>query len=267
MSTPQPPAAAHHGAPAAWLARREPTVKVGVLLGVSLITLVMFDPAPLAGWYLLALVGVLATARMPARTLLLGQAPFVLFAVGLVSVNALSRPGTEIWPGAPIRVTYEGLSIGIALALRGLLIGVLTLGFLATTPPRDLMVSLLLRVRLSPRYAYAILAGHRMLGAMPARWATIRAAHAVRAPLGRDGRPRLGARGWGRCAFALLTTSVRSAERIALALESRGLADGPRTVWRPVPLGAGDLVLVGVVAAAIIAGLASQGILPPAFLG
>lgn len=230
-----------------WLGRRNPTVKVAVLLAVSLGTLVLFEPRPLLVLYLLALAAVRLTARVAWRTLLLGQVPFLAFGIGLVAVNALSRPGPSLLPDAPFRITADGLTIGIALALRGLVIGVLTIGFLAGTPPRDLMVSLVRHARLSPRYAYAILAGHRMLTAMPARWSTIRAAHSVRAPLRRNGRPRFGPAAFGRSAFALLVASIRSSERIALALESRGLGEGPRSVWRPVPLGRRDAVLAVIV--------------------
>ncbi len=241
------PARPREGSTASWLGRRNPTIKVAVLLAVSLGTLGLFDPWPLVGLYLLGLAAVRIAGRVDWRTLLLGQVPFLLFGVGLVAVNALSRPGPSLIPEAQIRITAEGLTIGIALALRGLVIGVLTIGFLASTPPRELMVSLMINVRLSPRYAYAILAGHRMLHAMPARWATIRAAHTVRGPVRRNGRPRFGPAAFARAAFALLVASIRSSERIALALESRGLGDGPRTVWRPVPLDRRDALLAVIV--------------------
>jgi energy-coupling factor transporter transmembrane protein EcfT len=249
-------------AASSWLGRRNPTIKVAVLLAVSLGTLGLFDPRPLVGLYLLGLVAVRRAGRVGWRTLLLGQLPFLLFGIGLVAVNALSRPGPSLLPDAPIRVTADGLTIGIALALRGLVIGVLTIGFLASTPPRDLMVSLVLHARLSPRYAYAILAGHRMLHAMPARWATIRAAHAVRGPVRRNGRPRFGPTAFTRAAFALLVASIRSSERIALALESRGLGDGPRTVWRPVPLDRRDALLAVIVPVGFLLVVAAQLLLP-----
>src|SRR5690606_22270191 len=140
---------------------------------VSFGVLVLFDPLPVLALYVLASIAALTAARVPLRTFVVGQLPFLAFAIGIVSVNALSRPGVEIWPDLPVRVTVEGLTVGVALALRAMLIGVLTIAVLASTPPRDLLVSLMCHARLSPRYAYAILAGHRMLGAMPERWATI----------------------------------------------------------------------------------------------
>ena len=55
-----------------------------------------------------------------------------------------------------------------------------------------------------------------------------------------------------RCAFALLVDALRSAERLALALELRGLGDSPRTVWKPAALSSGDLLLTAGVAAATV---------------
>jgi len=240
------------------LGARNPTVKLLLVVAVSLATLALLDPAALAALYLLGLGAARWGAGVGGRRLLLAQVPFWTFGVGVLLVNAMSRPGAVLVAGGPFRVTHEGLVVGAALALRGCVIGVATVAFLASTPPRDLMVSLVRHARLSPRYAYALLAGHRMLAGLPRQWATIRAAQLVRAPLGRDGRPREGWRGLGRSALALLVASIRASERVALALESRGLSAGPRTVWRPVPLGAADAALaagvVGALALVVLAG-------------
>ena len=238
------------------LAARNPTVKLLLVVAVSLATLALLDPGALAALYLVGLAAARWGAGVRGRRLLLAQVPFWTFGLGVLLVNALSRPGAVLVAGGPFRVTHEGLVVGAALALRGCAIGVATVAFLASTPPRDLMVSLVRHARLSPRYAYALLAGHRMLAGLPRQWATIRAAQQVRTPLGRDGRPREGWRGLARSAFALLVASIRASERVALALESRGLSAGPRTVWRPVPLGAADAALavgvVGVVALVVV---------------
>ncbi|NMA78215.1 MAG: hypothetical protein GX960_13315, partial [Actinomycetales bacterium] len=55
---------------------------------------------------------------------------------------------------------------------------------------------------------------------------------------------RLRPRHLARCAFSLLVDALRSAERIALALELRGLGDGDRTFWKPSTLSRSDLLLV-----------------------
>ncbi|MBF4550214.1 energy-coupling factor transporter transmembrane component T family protein [Pseudoclavibacter sp. VKM Ac-2888] len=229
------------------LERRNPTVKLAVLFACSLATLFILNPLTLGLLTVLAIIAVLTTTRLTPGRLLAASVPFVAFGVGLVMVNALSRPGGEILEGLPVRVTSEGLAIGFALALRTTVIGMLSIAFIASTPPRDLMTSLTQHARLSPRFAYALLAGFRLLQLLPSEWQSIRAAQAVRASLGRDGTPRTGITAFGAAAFSLLVVSIRSGERIAQALESRGLGAGPRTVWRPVALDARDATLAIVV--------------------
>ena len=148
--------------------------------------------------------------------------------------------------------------LGTALALRALVIGVGALTVARATDPRSTMVSLQRHARLPARYAYALLAGRRLLDDLPRRWETITRAHRVRLPLTSRGEvARLRPRHLLRCAFALLVDALRSAERLALALELRGLGDGPRTVWKPAALSSGDLLLTAGVAAATVLVLVS----------
>lgn len=226
------------------LARRNPTVKLALLTVVSVVALFVLDPLTPAVLYLLALAGVVVGTRAAPRTLLLAHGPFVAFAAGVLVVNARSRPGTVLWQAGPLRVTDDGLEIGAALAARTLLVGVLAVGFLLSTDGVALMTSLHQNARLGPRVTYAVLAGYRMLQEMPREWATLQHAHTVRAPLRDDGRPALGVRHHAGVVFSLLVVSLRKGERMAQALESRGLGLHPRTTWRPVTVDRRDAVLV-----------------------
>ncbi len=236
------------------LARRNPTVLLGLLTALSAVAILLTDPLPLAVLYLLAAAGTMLGCRIGPLALLRAQVPFALFAAGVLMVNLLSRPGEVLWPDLPVRITREGAVLGTALALRALLIGLGAYAVTRATDPRETMVSLQQHARLPARYAYALLAGRRLLDDLPARWATITRAHRVRLPLHEDGTvPRAGVRTLLRCAFAVLVDAVRSASHLAFALESRGLGEGERTVWRPVALGWGDAVLVISVVACVIA--------------
>ena len=246
------------------LARRNPTVKLALLTLVSLVVVFVLDPVTPAALYLLALVGVAASVRVAPRTLVVAHVPFVLFAVGVLMVNALARPGTVFWQAGLLRVTEEGLSVGAALAARSLLIGVLAIGFLLSTDGVALMTSLHQNARLGARVTYAILAGYRMLQEMSREWATIAHAHTMRADVRDGGRPPRGPRHHAGVVFTLLVVSVRKGERMAQALESRGLGLEPRTTWRPVRVTRADWALAaGVVAvlAAVLAVSAWLGIL------
>ena len=222
--------------PGSLLSRRNPTIKLALLFVVSLVLMFIFDPITPLVLYLLALGAVAATARIPLRAFVLAHIPFLAFALGLVVVNALSRTGDVLWQAGVLRVTTEGLLVGAALALRTLVIGVLSIGFVLSTDGVALMTSLHQHARLGSRLTYAVLAGYRMLEELPREWQTIRQAHTVRAPLRPNGKPPRSLRQSGRAAFALLVLSIRKGERMAQSLESRGLGLTPRSTWRRIPL-------------------------------
>lgn len=234
------------------LSRRNPTVLLGLLTALSIVCIALTDPLPLVLLYVLLGAGAMWGCRLGPLRLLSAQLPFAVFASGVFMVNVLSRPGHEPWPDLPLRITEEGIVLGAALALRALVIGLGALTVARATDPRRTMVSLQQHARLPARYTYALLAGRRLLDDLPRRWETITRAHRVRLPLTAAGTvARLRARHLLRCAFSLLVDTVRSADRISFALESRGLGEGERTLWRPVPLTRADALLALGVALAV----------------
>ena len=246
--------------PRAPLARRDPTVLLGLLTALSIVCITLTDPAPLLVLYALLAAGTMLGLRLGPFALARAQAPFVLFAAGVFMVNVLSRPGHEPWPDLPVRVTSEGIVLGAALALRALVIGLGAVAVVRASDPGRTMTSLRTHARLPARIALALLAGQRLLEDLPRRWATITRAHRLRRPPSADGTPgRLGPRAMARCAFALLVDAIRSSTRIAFALESRGLGTGERTQWRTAALTRADGALVVGVVLAVAAVLALAG--------
>jgi energy-coupling factor transport system permease protein len=246
------------------LARRNPTIKLALLFAASVALLFILDPVTPTVVYQLGILGVVIGGRVPVRTVVVAQLPFLAFAFGVFSINVLSRPGTVLWQEGPLRVTVEGLVVGAALAARTLAIGILSIGFVLTTDSLGLMTSLNQNARLGARPSYALMAGYRLLQQLPGEWTAIRNAQAVRAPLRRDGTVRRGPASFGRAAFALLVLAIRRGERIAQSLESRGLGLEPRTVWHPVRVDTTDIVFAGVIMAAfagLIVASAATGVL------
>src|SRR5699024_3341049 len=235
-------------------------VLLGLLTALSIACIALTDPAPLAVLYVLLGAGAMLGCRLGPVRMLRAQLPFLAFAGGIFTVNVLSRPGHEPWPELPVRITEEGIVLGAALALRALVIGLGAVVVARAADPRRTVVSLQQHARLPARYAYALLAGRRVLDDLPQQWETITRAHRVRLPLTSQGQvARLRARDRVRCAFSLLVDAVRRADRIAFALESRGLGERPRTLWRPVPLGAADALLALGVAVVVVAVLVLGG--------
>lgn len=251
-----------------WLHRRNPVAKLAAHLIVSLLLTVVFDPlTPLLFLALALLVG-RALARLRLRRLLGSLVPFWLLGASLVVSNALlvndparARP---LWSWGPFTATIEGLLIGLALAERGVAIAAYSLLLVLSTDPEDLVRSLTQQARLPARLAYPALAAYRCLPLLGEEWAAIRLAQRLR---GRGRRP--GPAGWfreqGRLLVPLLAGAIRRADRVALAMDSRGF-DGrrSRTHFRRVPFGAADAGLIAGAAlggAAILAASAALGTL------
>lgn len=194
-----------------------------------------------------ALAGII-TGSLRFRTLKYLLLPG-LFAGAMVWMNAawaqVPNP-TPIGALGPLVFTAEGLSIGISLGLRVLVITLLSLILLDRSDPTSLILSLLQQFRLSPQMAYSLMAALRFLPMLETDLSTMRAAHRIR------GVDRGGLRRWYRYAIPLLAGSVRRAERVALAMEARGFAGrAPRTYYRRIPWRWWDtLFLAGTVAVA-----------------
>ncbi|WP_245612460.1 energy-coupling factor transporter transmembrane component T family protein [Actinotalea ferrariae] len=252
----------------ALLARRDPAVLLAATLVVPLVLLRVREPGPVVLLWVAAMVAARALARVPWRRLALGQLPFVAFGTSLVAVNAVTRGSDPLAQVVavlgPLEITDVGLRTGVALAARTLVVGVCALAFLQVVDPGRLLGSLHQVARVPIRFTVALTAAHRVLEDLPAEWATVRRAHALRAPVADPGRvveapvpaqaPRLPASPTAlrRAAFALLATGIRRSERMAVALETRALGAlgrDERTVWRPARADGRDAVVVVVVVA------------------
>lgn len=242
------------------LERWNPTVKLAVVLALSTGVLLVTDPLTPGILYAAALTALAVAGRVPLRTIALAHVPFLAFAASLLVVNVVTRPGGTPVHLGPLTVGAEGLAIGASLALRTLFVGVLSTALALTTDPVRLMTSLHQHARLPATWTFAVLAAHRLLAELPETWHTIRCAQAVRDPSRTPGRLPRSPGALGSAAFALLVGAIRRAERLAVALESRGLGAGPRTLARPVALERADLaaaaVVLGVAAGIVAAGVA-----------
>ena len=151
--------------------------------------------------------------------------------------------GPATWTIGPFHASESGLRFGLAIAIRGIAIGILSLTFVWTTDPTDLVVSLIRHTRLPFRIGYPLLAGYRFLPFFTDEYAQVRLARRVRGAL-----PR-GLLGRGREAVSelvtLLSDATRRATRIAIAMDARGFAAATeRTYYRQARLAWGDAVFV-----------------------
>lgn len=234
----------------AWLVARNPAMKLAASFVLAFFTIVALDPITPTLFLLVGLVALFPLGRVRPRDVLVFGSPILVFALSTGFVNLLTRPGGVPVEVGPFTFGSEGLLIGLSLALRTLAIGAVGMAFVLTTDPGRLLTSLMLQARLSPRFAFGVLAAYRFLPVLGAEYGTLRLAHRMR------GEPpaRFGwLRDLRRAALPMLVSTVRRAERTGIALEARGLgAWKHRTTWKPTTVDAWDWVmLVGAVVLAI----------------
>ena len=226
------------------LMQRDPTVKLAVVLAISLLLILIVDPVTPALFLALAIGVALAGGARP-KTIARALVPLTVLGVGFVWSNAVfaATQGPATWTIGPFHASESGLRFGLAIAIRGIAIGILSLTFVWTTDPTDLVVSLIRHVRLPFRVGYPVLAAYRFLPFFTDEYAQVRLARRVRgarprAPLERV-REAVGE------LVTLLSDATRRATRIAIAMDARGFAAATeRTYYREARLALGDALLV-----------------------
>lgn len=227
-------------AASSYLGRRNPTVKFLVALVLSLVLTLVIDPAtPLLFLAATLLAGTLLGRVRPVvytRVLV----PLALVALGLVWSNALFAvspdPADMLWHWGPMRMSARGLLFGLAIGLRGLAIGTLSVTFVLTTDPTNLVVSLIQHGRVPFRVGYALLAGYRFLPFFAQEYEQVRLARRVRGQVD-SGPPWVRLRVQMGYVVPLLAIAVRRASRVAIAMDARGFAAATnRTYYRQPPL-------------------------------
>ncbi len=250
------PAAAASGL-GRYLSRRNPALKLVVLLLVSLMLTAVFDPYTPAAFLALGLVAGRVLGGLTPWSVARAVAPLLIAGVGVFVANILFNRLNEVSPAllvvGPVRVTEVALSTAASLTFRLLAFAVFSVVFVRTTDAGDLLLSLVHQVRLDERLVFGTMVGYRMLPLLTYEYGLIKAAHRVRG-VREGGGPVAAARRTWRYAIPLLAGAVRRAGRVAIAMDARAFGAGPRTYRRRSRVVAADWVFL-VLGVAVPAGL------------
>ncbi len=229
-----------------FLHRLNPLTKLLLTFPVAALVSLIFEPlTPLV----IAVVAVLATWRLgnvPLATVLRPLAFALLLGFGMFWTGVLfyAGDGSEApsLVGGPFHITPAGLIYACTMVTRTLAIFATSSLFVLTTNPVDFVVALVQQARLPVRVGYAVFAAYRFVPLVQEELGNIRAAHQVRgATTGRGIAARV--RQTIGYAIPLLAISVRRAERVALAMDSRGFGARPdRTFFRTTTLTRSDAI-------------------------
>jgi energy-coupling factor transport system permease protein len=230
------------------LHRVTPSAKLLVGAVVMLSMTLVFDPVTPAMLIVLALVLLRGLGHVPFGTILRALWPAALAALGFfwvgVAFPRASEAVTVLAQIGPLTVTAEALWRAGAIGLRVLCFGVYSMLLVLTTDPTDLMLALVQHCRVPAGIAYAAMAGYRFVPLFTSEAESIALAHRVRG-LGVSGGVSGRVEAARRFAIPLLASAIRRAERVAIAMESKGF-DGHsrRTYFRTLRWRASDVLFV-----------------------
>lgn len=220
-----------------FLQQVHPVLKLTGLLLV--VIMMMFVTDPLTPLIMIVIAGLIIRllGGIPLKTFMLVLAPFTLFAINFLWIQVVfpGERGTDIWfTIGKLSVAWENVRLGLSLGFRALVFVAWSLLFVLTTEPTKLMLGLVQHCRLPPRYGYGIMAAYRFLPLFRTELRQVRAAHRIRG-LGQTGGMRGRLQQFNRYAIPLMASAIRKAERVAIAMESKGFdGSSQRTYYRHV---------------------------------
>lgn len=233
------------------LGRTNPLVKLGIallwILGLGL-TLDVRPPLILA---FVALVAGLQLGALPPAVLARRLAPLGLAALGIALTNLLFSThnpdplAIELLRLGQLRITAEAVEAAAGVGAR--IFSIISVGavFALTTDATHLIDSLVQLARVSPRFAYGALAAYQAVPRLAEDLATLRSVRRLR-----------GLRSWHpRLMVGLLVRAIRHADQLAIAMDARGFASGPRTTYRPVAWTSLDAIVAGTAVVILVAAL------------
>lgn len=187
-------------------------------------------------WFFALLIGIfLGEWRM--TYLVKRLLPYLGFFILVFWMIAAFGEGEEtIWKWAWFHVTVESLNHGLTIALRMLAFVTYGLLFTSTTDITMFIMSLIHQCKLSPKWAYGLLAGFRFIPLFQSELSQMKTAHKVRGY-----KQKNNWKAFMRYALPLFTQGIRKSERIAIAMEARGFTGTrDRTYYQTTKLAAKD---------------------------
>lgn len=234
-----------------FLHRANPTLKLVSLMLIVLAVTMAFDPWTPLVFFILTLIAQRFLGRVYLRQMVW---PLLFFfflgALGFMGSNALfyaspaGKAVTVLWERGSLRMTAEGLRVGISLTIRMMAIVTCSMIFVTTTDPTDFVLSLIQHAHFPFRLGYGILVAYRFLPLWRTELDIIRSAHRIR---GVGERTTFKGR-WEqlrRYAVPLLASAIRKSERVSSAMDSKAFGALPkRTYYRHLDITWSDWALL-----------------------
>jgi energy-coupling factor transport system permease protein len=231
-----------------WLHRLDPRAKLWAVLLAGAVGLMFKQIGALLALLLVAHLALLS-ARVPGeriRRLWTGLAP-LLVVILLLQPFFSPGPGPDIIRLGPLRLTVDGLLVGLSFALRAAALAFVVAVLLLTTNPNRLVQGL---VKLGLPYPWGLTAGLaiRYLPTTFGLFAAVSEAQQARGWIVGQGNLLQRARSYIPILVATIIAALRLSDNLGLALAARGLGyTTQRTVLHDIHFRPVDWLAVGVV--------------------
>lgn len=232
------------------LHRLNPSIKLLLIMALMFTVTFVYDPYTTLVFAALGLLQVTLLGKIPITKILTMMLPLLLLllAITLTSIIAFDV-GMEQEPVVLLAIgdfliSRASILFGLTIGLRIFCFLIYSILFVATTDPTDFILSLILQLKLSPRIGYGTLAGYRFVPLLGAEYQNIHQAHMIRGSEQRAGLVQKFKR-LKRYAIPLLVGAIRKAQRVAIAMDSKGfMAYSQRTYLRDVRIKKSDIIYV-----------------------
>lgn len=229
-----------------FLHRRNPMIKLAVIAVMTVLVCLSYFPVFPVVTFLLAFFTIWVAGNIPLsnllRRLLLFLVVSFFFMLSMLILRGLNDEAEIILRFWIFQWSERDIIHAVTLGFRILALVTLSMGFVLTTRPRDLVLSLILQCKVSVIHGYAAMATYRFLPELQQQVDVVHLAQEIRGiPWNKGVFSRLTSP--FRVALPLFCVAARRGERIACAMESRGLGrENPRTYYRKVEVDRADWI-------------------------
>lgn len=217
-----------------FLHRRNPMIKLLLIVMMTVTVCLSYFPVLPVITFLLAFFTTWIAGKIPLKNLLRRLLLFIVVSA-LFMISMLVLRGLNDEPGIVLRLgifcwTERDLVHSVSLGFRILALVTMSMGFVLTTRPRDLVLSLILQCRVSVIHGYAAMAAYRFLPELQAQVDSIHLAQEIRGISWKKGLVSRFTSPF-RVMLPLLCVAARRGERVACAMESRGLGRSEKRTY------------------------------------
>ena len=167
-----------------YLHRRNPIIKLGIILVLTVIVSLSYFPVLPIATFLISFMTIWIGGKIPMKNLLRRLLIFItvsiIFMFSMLILRGLGEETDAVWSFWIFAWSRRDLIHVFSLGFRILTLVTLSMGFVLTTRPRDLVLSLIMQCKVSVVHGYAALAAYRFLPELQAQVDSIHLAQEIR---------------------------------------------------------------------------------------